>query len=553
MKKIMINSENLVTVTNNTEYYQNGNVKAYTSSLYHEKLIKTINVRNRDHAIYTEKFDQAFKLLNLEWKIVCKNKNIAEFLNKSTKFHILSYYATEFSYKDFVICKIQDIDYHIKTPDYKKEISMIPKPTKSKQKYIFEIKWYHRLFRLVDKKKRQYEELFNSDSKMYNNAYQKNEDIKNENKKIKITYESKVKERENLLDKTRETYHLLYNEYSIAKKKEVSLYFDTLLNYKIEINSLFQKFEFETEFDSDDQILIVNFTFPNENEFPRNKELKLIKSKISYNQIKFKDKEFNELMKSTFYSIYIGLINEIIKLDLENKISNIVLNGFYKGTDKRTGKPFNVCIMTAKVNTKEFKEINLNNIEPKETFKYLAGRGIPDPENVIKVDPIRFFDKSSYRLIDSNEVLSSLTSETNLAAISWQDFETLIKDVFELEFKEQNIEIRNTQHSNDGGIDVVTFNSTAYSEGVILLQAKRYTNIVTPEPVRALKGAMVNHKAIRGILATTSDFGGSSREFAKNNNITLINGDHLLELLKKHGYDFHIDLKQAKLLNQKKH
>ena len=133
--------------------------------------------------------------------------------------------------------------------------------------------------------------------------------------------------------------------------------------------------------------------------------------------------------------------------------------------------------------------------------------------------------------------------------MDWKEFETLIRDVFELEFREQDIEIRNTQYSNDGGIDVVAFNKNPYTGGVILLQAKRYTNIVTPEPVRALKGSMEEHKAIRGILVTTSDFGGSSREFAGQHNITLINGDQLIELLKKQGYDFHINLEQAKIIN----
>ncbi len=122
--------------------------------------------------------------------------------------------------------------------------------------------------------------------------------------------------------------------------------------------------------------------------------------------------------------------------------------------------------------------------------------------------------------------------------------------MFELEFREQDIEIKNTQLSNDGGIDVVAFNKNPYTGGIIVLQAKRYTNTVTPEPVRALKGSMDEHKAIRGILVTTSDFGGSSREFAGQHNITLINGEMLIDLFKKHNYNFHIDLEQAKLQNK---
>jgi dipeptidase D len=39
-------------------------------------------------------------------------------------------------------------------------------------------------------------------------------------------------------------------------------------------------------------------------------------------------------------------------------------------------------------------------------------------------------------------------------------------------------------------------------------------------------------------------------DFAKENNITLIDGNGLINLLQKHGFDFHIDLEQAKILNK---
>ena len=208
-----------------------------------------------------------------------------------------------------------------------------------------------------------------------------------------------------------------------------------------------------------------------------------------------------------------------------------------------------MCIMSCKVDMDHFRNIKLENIDSKECFKYLKGRGVPNPVNLVQIKPIRFINKEQYKLIDSDNVLSNLNADTNLAAMDWRDFETLIKDVFELEFLSQDIEIRNTQHSNDGGIDVIAFNKNPYSGGIIVLQAKRYTNTVTPEPVRALKGTMQDINAIRGILVTTSNYGKSSYEFAAQNNITLINGDELIQMFDKHGYSFHINIEQAKALN----
>lgn len=84
------------------------------------------------------------------------------------------------------------------------------------------------------------------------------------------------------------------------------------------------------------------------------------------------------------------------------------------------------------------------------------------------------------------------------------------------------------------------------------MQAKRYTNIVTPDAVRALKGSMDEKNAIRGILVTTSDFGPASKEYAGQHNITLINGEMLVQLCRENGLNYMIDLKQAKEINKLK-
>jgi restriction system protein len=53
---------------------------------------------------------------------------------------------------------------------------------------------------------------------------------------------------------------------------------------------------------------------------------------------------------------------------------------------------------------------------------------------------------------------------------------------------------------------------------------------------------MHNEGAARGILVTTSKYGRDAHEFATNKPITLIDGQNLLSLLSKHGYQFKIDL-----------
>ena len=80
-------------------------------------------------------------------------------------------------------------------------------------------------------------------------------------------------------------------------------------------------------------------------------------------------------------------------------------------------------------------------------------------------------------------------------------------------------------------------------------QAKRYTNTVDVSAVRDLYGAIINEGATKGILVTTSHYGPDAYGFAKDKPITLLNGGELLGLLQKYGYDFKIDLAEAKRLN----
>jgi len=74
--------------------------------------------------------------------------------------------------------------------------------------------------------------------------------------------------------------------------------------------------------------------------------------------------------------------------------------------------------------------------------------------------------------------------------------------------------------------------------GVCLIQAKRWTGLVSLEAVHALTGVMTDHNATTGVLVTTCWFRRTSEQFAQRNRITLINGPELKHLIKQYlGYD----------------
>ena len=147
----------------------------------------------------------------------------------------------------------------------------------------------------------------------------------------------------------------------------------------------------------------------------------------------------------------------------------------------------------------------------------------------------------------------TLFISVNLAAIDWQDFENLIRELFAEEFNSNGGEVKITQASRDGGVDAVAFDPDPIRGGKIVIQAKRYTNVVGVSAVRDLYGTVMNEGATKGILVTTSNYGNDAYEFAKGKPLTLMNGANLLFLLEKHGHKAKIDLKEAKELNNRNH
>ena len=215
-------------------------------------------------------------------------------------------------------------------------------------------------------------------------------------------------------------------------------------------------------------------------------------------------------------------------------------------THKATGQEVNACILSVQGSKDEFLAINLEKVDPKSCFKQLKGVGSSKLHGLSPVAPIIQIDREDTRFVSPYDVVDSVDVQTNLAAMDWLDFENLIRELFEKEFTSTGGEVKITQASRDGGVDAIAFDPDPIRGGKIVIQAKRYTNVVGVSAVRDLYGTVVNEGATKGILVTTADYGPDAYEFAKGKPLTLLNGSNLLHLLEKHGHKAKIDLKEAK-------
>jgi len=234
--------------------------------------------------------------------------------------------------------------------------------------------------------------------------------------------------------------------------------------------------------------------------------------------------------------------------DVTNALDSIVFNGWVDSIDKSTGQNTNSCIMSLQASKEEFLAINLEKVNPKACFRQLKGVGSSKLHGLAPVAPIISIDKEDRRFVSAYDVVDGVDESDNLAAMDWQDFENLIREIFEKEFVSVGGEVKITQASRDGGVDAIAFDPDPIRGGKIVIQAKRYTNVVGVSAVRDLWGTTMNEGAIKGILVTTADYGPDAYKFAKGKPLTLLNGGNLLHLLEKHGHKAKIDLKEAKKL-----
>lgn len=306
--------------------------------------------------------------------------------------------------------------------------------------------------------------------------------------------------------------------------------------------------EFDIEYLPDTKMLLVDYSLPSRVQIPTLKEVKYIQTRNEFKTVHLSDKELDSLYDELIYQISLRTLHELFEADVVNALDAIVLNGLVTGIEKSTGNTVTNCIISIQASKDEFMAINLANVEPKSCFKALKGIGSSKLHSMVAVAPILMINKEDRRFIDGYGVADSLENSTNLASMDWEDFEHLVRELFEKEFQQSGGEVKVTQASKDGGVDAIAFDPDPIRGGKIVIQAKRYTNTVSVSAVRDLYGTVMNEGATKGILVSTANYGPDAYEFAKGKPLTLLNGSNLLHLLDKHGHKARINLQEAKRL-----
>ena len=305
---------------------------------------------------------------------------------------------------------------------------------------------------------------------------------------------------------------------------------------------------FELEYIGDTGLLVADYQLPAKESLPRLKEVRYVASRDEFDHKTISESQLNKLYDALLYQMALRSLHELLEADTIGAVQAIVFNGYCRATDPATGQETEACVLSIQVGRDEFERINLAAVDPKACFKSLKGVAASKLHTMTPVAPVVTVSRDDARFTDSRAIVEHVAEGDNLAAMDWEDFEHLIRELFEREFAAGGGEVRVTQASRDGGVDAVIFDPDPIRGGKIVVQAKRYTNTVGVGAVRDLYGSVMNEGAMKGILVTTSDYGPDAYSFAKDKPLTLLSGSNLLHLLEKHGHQARIDLQEAKRL-----
>ncbi|MBU2494678.1 MAG: restriction endonuclease [Bacteroidetes bacterium] len=476
---------------------------------------------------------------------------------------------TEQNPKELLQLKINDI----KKPIKNEIIELPPKPDSSSPVFTPQLTFLDKIFSSNRTKK---EKLA---KEKYVNAFRIWEKdcnrINDDNSKYALEYESELNEYIKKIEAIK-----LENEKDVAEwEKRKELFFNKQAEFNAKIDEMKNRYfeldqssileycemvlnnseypdsfpkSFELEYNPENKILIVEYNLPPIESFPRIKEVKYVASKNELNEVYISDVQLNKMFDESMYKIALRTIHELFEADNAGALEAVSFNGWVTSINKATGKKEHNCILSIQTKKSEFIEIDLSNVDPKICFRNLKGVASSKLSTLTPIQPILQISKSDKRFVDGYNVTNDIDSSTNIAAMDWEDFEHLIRELFEKEFQSNGGEVKVTQASRDGGVDAIAFDPDPIRGGKIVIQAKRYTNTVGVSAVRDLYGTVVNEGATKGILVSTADYGPDAYEFSKGKPLTLLNGSNLLHLLEKHGHHAKIDLKEAKLIFKNK-
>lgn len=461
-----------------------------------KELIKKQSIRDEQRRIREEylanKHKEATDLTNEIQLYIDKLDNI---INTTPK---------EVSIEEFIKSNIEELPKELLIPYTEPVKSIIRKPTLM-EKVFGGLKQKYNLY------VQQEEEKYQNEYKLYeeNEANRKNE-IKAYNL-----------QKEELIKTKKELY----------KNKDATL----ISGYKKELlNQVQYPFEFKkcinTGYCKESKKFVVDYLLPDRKIVPNTIRYEYKKVNDAIKPVGINEKDKNSIYNQVVYSIALNTIKNIFNKDVYKNIDSVVFNGYINDIDLATGQDISPYVISAMVDRDTFNNIDMDRIDKltclKETMQ--ARLDINSSLCLKDITPICKCDYLNKTVVNSDSI--------NLLEVD----PFMLEDLVSTLFRNMGYDVLQTKKTNDGGIDCILNNDDPIIGGKVIAQVKRYKNNIDIPKLREFESVLRNSDAMKGIFISTSSFSAQCEKFASENNISLINGDLLVDYFNEHGINSHI-------------
>jgi restriction system protein len=389
--------------------------------------------------------------------------------------------------------------------------------------------WFMSLFPKV---KAKHEETLKKTKAAYQNAF-------DQFKASEVQRQTQITKLRQQYEAERTTFHRKQEEQNAEVKDFEKAYFegdrDAIIAYCSMVleRSVYPEnipHEFRVTYSAESKELVIEVDLPRSEIVPTVLEYRYVRARDAIDTRARKQTEIKELYQDIIAAMALRTIHEVLESDQGEHVHVVTFNGFVHTIDPTTGRDIRPCLISVRTTRERFEELDLSRVEKRTCLRNLGAQVSPRPDERIAVKPLVEFNMIDKRFVPGSDVISELESRPNLMELTPREFEDLIGNLF----SKMGLETRQTQLSQDGGVDVVAFDKRPILGGKVVIQAKRYRHTVGVAAVRDLYGTMMNEGANKGILVTTSGYGSAAFNFVTDKPIELIDGGGLLYLLENH-------------------
>jgi restriction system protein len=167
--------------------------------------------------------------------------------------------------------------------------------------------------------------------------------------------------------------------------------------------------------------------------------------------------ERRRLIEAILYALCLRAAYLTAASDSHSWFETVAINVHQKWHDPATGAVREGIIASLQAPKTDLLALRLDQVDPKTCFRHLKGLATPSLAQVSPIRPIFVLNTNDQRIIENRNVADQIDRESNLAAMPWEDFEQLVRQLFEWEFGRNGIEVKVTRASRDRGVDAIMF------------------------------------------------------------------------------------------------